>query len=52
MIGCTVEQFNIQLITEPQIIRVGSIYTQSLIFHRYNFLPSQFVHKALAEYLQ
>lgn len=27
MIGRTVEHFNIQLITEPPIIRVGSIYT-------------------------
>lgn len=49
MIGRTVEQFNIQLITEPQITRVGSIYTQSFIFHRYNFLPSRFVHEALAQ---
>lgn len=27
MIGRTMEHFNIQLVTEPQIIRVGSIYT-------------------------
>lgn len=51
MIG-TVEQFNTQLITELQIIHVGSIYTHSLIFHTYNFVPSRFVHEALAEYLQ
>lgn len=37
MIG-TVEHFNTQLITEPQIIHVGSIYTHSLIFHTYNCL--------------
>lgn len=49
MTGHTVEQFNIQLITEPQITRVGSIYTQSFIFHTYNFLPSRFVHEALAQ---